>query len=132
MNCPKCDSQSKVTNSRHQKRSNGVWRRRECKKCQFIWTTEERIQSTTVFSVDRDGQILEFASETLMMSLYEALRHKNTALSDAKHLSNTVITKLLQLNTEIVSTKTIKDTVQGVLKNYDKLAADLYKATHKY
>ena len=130
MNCPYCGSDSKVTNSRQQKKSNSVWRRRECKRCHAIWTTEEHFRADSVFKVSIDELLLDFAPEKLTNSLYRALKHRKTAESDAKHLTRTVMNKLQDFRRPIIPKQVISDTVIGVLKNYDKLAADLYKATH--
>ena len=130
MNCPYCNSSSKVTNSRQQKKSNSVWRRRECKRCHAIWTTEEHFRADSVFKVSVDELMLDFAPEKLTTSLYKALKHRKTAESDAKHLARTVMNKLQDRQRAVIPKQVITDTVFSVLKNYDKLAADLYKATH--
>jgi len=130
MNCPHCDNDSKVTNSRAQTKSNSVWRRRECKSCQAIWTTEEHLLAPSVFKVSRNDQILDFAPEKLTASLATALRHRKSADRDAKHLTRTIMNKLQQNQQQIIPITLIIDTSHIVLRNYDKLAADLYKATH--
>ena len=130
MNCPYCGADSKVANSRQQKKSNSVWRRRECKRCHAIWTTEEHFRADSVFKVSADDHLLDFAPEKLTTSLYKALKHRKTAESDAKHLTRTVMNKIQDYQRAIIPKKVIKDTTLSVLKNYDKLAADLYRATH--
>lgn len=47
MRCPKCNFSDAVRTieSRHQKASGGVRRRRECSRCLIRWTTEEQIVS---------------------------------------------------------------------------------------
>lgn len=47
MRCPKCNLSDAVRTieSRHQKASGGVRRRRECCRCLIRWTTEEQIVS---------------------------------------------------------------------------------------
>ena len=130
MNCPYCVSGSKVTNSRLQQKSNSVWRRRECKRCHAVWTTEEHFRADSVFKVSANELLLDFEVEKLTSSLYKALKHKKTAESDAKHLTRTVMNKLQDRQRPIIPKQIIIQTVIGVLKNYDKLAADFYKATH--
>jgi len=131
MNCPYCNTDSKVVNSRSQKKSNSVWRRRECKRCHAIWTTEEHLRADSVFKVSDNEHLIDFAPEKLTMSLYKALRHTKTADSDAKYLARTVMNKLQDLKRPVIPKQAIIDTVIDVLKNYNKLSADLYKATHK-
>jgi transcriptional regulator NrdR family protein len=84
-----------------------------------------------VFKVSDNEHLIDFAPEKLTMSLYKALKHINTAESDAKHLTRTVMNKLQDLKRPILAKQVIIDTVIDVLKNYNKLSADLYRATHK-
>jgi len=84
-----------------------------------------------VFKVSVDDQILDFAPEKLTTSLYEALKHRKSPDTEAKHLSRTVMNKLQLKQLAVIPVEDIKKTAIAVLKNYDKLAADLYKATHK-
>jgi transcriptional regulator NrdR family protein len=131
MNCPYCSYSTSVTNSRQQKKSNSVWRRRECRRCHAVWTTEEHFRADSVFKVSADELLLDFAPEKLTTSLYKALKHRKTADSDASHLSRTVMNKLQEKQRAIIPKALITETILSVLKNYDKLAADLYKATHE-
>lgn len=130
MLCPYCNSESKVTNSRHKKRSNSVWRRRECLSCHAIWTTNERLQGSGTFKVDTGDILVDFKPELLLISLYEALRHRKTPAIDAQYVHGTVLEKLQKTNQPIFTTQLIANSCYKVLKNYDKLAADLYKAMH--
>lgn len=129
MLCPYCASESKVVNSRHQKRLNSVWRRRRCLNCHAIWTTDEQIRGSSAFMV-QDDELVDFAPEKLLISLYEALKHRKTAEIDAQYIKNTVI-KNIQLNGEpVITVEQIVAECVAVLRNFDKLASDLYKTTH--
>jgi transcriptional repressor NrdR len=130
MVCPYCSHESSVTNSRLQKRANSVWRRRKCLNCGAIWTSVERLEASTVWRVQHNGHLLSFSYETLYISLYEALKHKKTAVTEAKHLCDTVMQKLASKRTAVLSTELIVQTTYNILRRYDKLAAALYKTTH--
>ncbi len=130
MLCPYCNIDSKVTNSRLQKRSNSVWRRRQCFECGAIWTTIESMKGSVTFKVLRDEDLVDFHSEILLISLYEALKHRKTPEIDAQYVFETVTNNLHSLKVPIFSTNLIANTCYKVLKNYDKLAADLYRAMH--
>jgi transcriptional regulator NrdR family protein len=80
--------------------------------------------------VRKDGHLLEFRPETLLISLYEALKHKKTADIDAKYICDTVIAKLATKNTPELSTELITRTAHDILRRYDKVAASLYLVTH--
>ena len=130
MVCPYCKKDSQVTNSRHQKRPNSVWRRRKCVHCGAVWTSVERIEYATVWRVRKDSHLLTFRPETLLISLYEALKHRKTADIDAKYVCDTVLTKLTHQRTAELSTELIKKTCHDILRRYDKVAAAVYNATH--
>lgn len=130
MVCPYCKKDSQVANSRHQKRHNNVWRRRKCLKCGAVWTSVERPEYATIWRVRRGGHLLDFRPETLLISLYEALKHKKSADVDAKDICDTVLQKLASKHTAVLSTDLIKKTCYDILRRYDKVAAALYQATH--
>jgi transcriptional repressor NrdR len=130
MICPYCSNDSKVSNSRHQKRSNSVWRRRECLSCHSIWTTNERLRGSGTFKVAQGDILVDFKPELLLISLYEALRHRKTPATDAQYVHGTVLEKLQKTNQPVFTTQLIAESCYKVLKNYDKLAADLYRALH--
>lgn len=130
MVCPYCSHDSIVSNSRLQKRANSVWRRRKCLTCGAIWTTLERLEASTVWRVQQNGHLLSFSYETLYISLYEALKHKKTAVHDAKHLTETVVQQLAKKHVAILPTELITQTTYDILRRYNKLAAELYKTTH--
>ena len=129
MVCIYCGSKTEVTNSRLQKRSNSVWRRRHCPACGAIWTSLEVPEARSAFRVMQGESMHEFEPETLMISLYEALRHRKTAATDAAALSQTVINMLYKKREAIIQTAEIKNTALLVLGRFDKTAAAVYKAT---
>jgi transcriptional repressor NrdR len=130
MVCPYCKKDSQVTNSRLQKRPNSVWRRRKCVNCGAVWTSHERIELATVWRVRKDNHLTDFRPETLLISLYEALKHRKTADIDSKYVCDTVIAKLARQNSAELSTELIKKTAHDILRRYDKVAASLYLVTH--
>jgi transcriptional repressor NrdR len=132
MNCPYCNHDSKVTNSRLQKRSNSVWRRRQCLSCHAIWTTSERLQGSGTFKVDVNGNLVDFHPELLLISLYESLKHRKTPAIDAQYIFSTVLEQLQKTNKPVFTTQLISQTVHKVLKNFDKLGAELYKTLHPF
>jgi transcriptional repressor NrdR len=69
MDCPFCNYiDSKVVDSRDAG-TDGVRRRRQCAACSSRFTTYERIQTTTMSIIKRDGRREEFNKEKLLRSL---------------------------------------------------------------
>lgn len=128
MVCIYCGAKTKVTNSRLQKRANSVWRRRECLSCSAIWTSVEAPEARSAFRVLKDESMHDFEPETLMISLYEALRHRKTAVTDAAALSQTVIQQLYKKRQAVFTTREIKTAALAVLQHFDPTAAAVYQA----
>lgn len=133
MVCLLCGSDTKVTNSRPQKRLNQVWRRRECLNCGLIFTTEEATDYEASWRVkNRQGRLTPFSRDKLFLSLHKSLGHRPTAIQDAGALTDTIIRKLVtQITAGSVERITIVYAVQVSLTRFDKVASTHYAAFHK-
>ncbi len=132
MVCIYCGNPTKVTNSRPQKRSNGVWRRRECLECSAVVTSLEKIDLETAVTVAARGKLKPFSHDTLFVSVYESLRHRPDAVSDATQLTDTVITLLTKQVVDGSIDRALIIKVTGtVLERFDNAAASHYRAFHK-
>lgn len=133
MVCVNCMGPTRVINSRAQKRSNQVWRRRQCLRCKLVFSTEERVQYENVWLViDPFGTLSPFSHDKLLLSLYRSCRHRQTALSDAAALSETIIQRLQPKFTEgHISSQTIVQVSQVALNRFDRVASINYEANHK-
>lgn len=132
MVCLYCGQQTRVTNSRAQRRLQAVWRRRHCTNCGATFTTQERADlSASVVFKDRDGVLKPFDGQTLFLSLYNSLRHRPQPQQDAAALTNTVISRLLpQAHGASLSRTQVVTAVAEVLKHFDKAAQVQYLAFH--
>jgi transcriptional regulator NrdR family protein len=101
-------------------------------ECGAIWTTIESTKGSVTFKVLKDEDMVDFRPEILLISLYEVLKHRKAPELDAQYLFETVTSKLHSLKEPTFSTELIADSCYEVLKNYDKLAADLYKRIHQF
>jgi hypothetical protein len=67
-----------------------------------------------------------------MISLYNSLGHRQTALKDAAALTDTVIKKLiLQVESGKLWSGTIAQVAQVALNRFDKAASVYYQARHQ-
>jgi transcriptional repressor NrdR len=132
MVCIYCGHDTKVSNSREQKRLNQVWRRRNCLSCGAIFTTVEAAARERAFVVKSQAKHPQpFSRDKLFISIYESLKHRSTALRDAAALTDTVIGKLLQTNVDgTILRADIVDLTSAILKRFDKAAAVHYAAYH--
>lgn len=131
MVCIYCSGKTSVTNSRKQKRPNQIWRRRQCQECGAVFTTEERPLTDTSVMILRRGRSEPFSREILLLSLYDSLRHRKTAITDAKALTDTVWSRLLpQIDSATLQRDDLVATTTEVLRRFDKAAATSYHAFH--
>lgn len=133
MNCPYCAGDTKVTNSRSTNENQSVWRRRQCRECLEIWTTKENYQlnKTHRVKIDSNNTHQPFYRDKLFISVMNSLRHRSDALESSSDLTDTIISKVLQLKTEPVSKNSIISITYKTLKRFDSTAAAVYRATHK-
>lgn len=132
MVCTYCGAETQVINSRLQKRSNSVWRRRKCIACKAIFTTSEQVDYEKTWVVQYSARTLApFMRDRLLVSIYNSLRHRPTALPDAEGLTNTVIAALTKnIQSGTLTAHDIAETTHAVLKRFDQPAAISYQAFH--
>jgi transcriptional regulator NrdR family protein len=133
MVCIQCGGETTVSNSRHQKRLNQVWRRRHCKSCGAVFTTEELASYGGSWAVQsHSGGLSPFSRDKLLLSLHRSLQHRKNALNDASALADTVIKKLSALvNGGQIESQQIVHAVQVALNRFDKAASVHYAAFHQ-
>ena len=133
MVCIQCGSKTHVYNSRHQKRTNQIWRRRQCLTCNSAFTTEESIDYAGSWRVRYpSGALKPFVRDRLLLSLHRSCQHRKTALSDAQGLTDTVIKKLLsQTDDGIIDSRIIHQISQVALNRFDKAASSHYLVFHR-
>lgn len=134
MVCIHCAGKTAVINSRLQKRSNRVWRRRKCIECGAIFSSHEVAQyeaSWMVRGSGAKGKLTPFQRDKLFLSLYRSCQHRPAALSDASALADTIISKLqAQIKNGIVDGQAIFQAAQVALNRFDTAASVHYQAFH--
>lgn len=133
MVCIYCQSPTTVTNSRHQRKQNNIWRRRLCVVCGGIFTTHEKPDLTGSVMVESKmkDELLPFSRENLFVSIYEACRHRPRAVYEATELTNTIIAKVLPAAEKgIIQIGVITKTAKDILSRFDKDASTIYAAYH--
>ncbi|MDX6586271.1 MAG: transcriptional repressor NrdR [Solirubrobacterales bacterium] len=77
--CPDCQAQTHVVESRSADEGAAVRRRRECTACGFRFTTFERVGTTRLQVVKRNGQRQPFDAEKLRGALSRAAHKRDVA-----------------------------------------------------
>ena len=134
MVCLICGGETQVTNSRPQKRSNQVWRRRACTLCDVIFSTTEAIDYGKSLRIrgSNNHRLEPFNRDRLLVSLYKSLGHRDGALADASGLCGTIVAKVAPTAVGgVISRDRLVETALVALSRFDKLAAQHYQAFHK-
>lgn len=131
MVCVYCGQKTEVVNSRRQVKANNVWRRRQCFTCQAVFSTIEQADLTTSLAViDKNGRIVAFSREKLLMSVLLALKDSQKQFEHAPQLCQTVISKLLKTKRASFNSRDIIVTVSSILKNFNHQAYVRYLAEY--
>lgn len=82
--------------------------------------------------LDKSGHYTPSMGDKLVLSLHRSLQHRQTALSDAVELSNTVISKLpSKLQDGLIDSQDIARVAQVALNRFDSAASIHYGANHR-
>lgn len=130
MECVYCTGSTRVVNSRRQKKTSSIWRRRACRSCSSIFTTLEKpALDQALRVVNGSGGLSPFDNNQLFVDIYLSLGHRRNPVQDAGAITNTVIMKLLkEVKNATVSSSSIKQLTATTLKNFDKAAFVQYVA----
>jgi transcriptional repressor NrdR len=131
MVCIYCGGDTKVTNSRLQKRNNQVWRRRQCLSCESVFTTHEQIELQSALSVTRNGRTEAFQPGLLLNELVISLSHRKDVYTASEELLGAIVRKLLTLPQKpLFKTSDISKITGDILKRFDRRAYLRYTADH--
>jgi len=131
MVCIYCGFDTKVGNSRLQRRNNQVWRRRTCKRCKAVFTTHEAVDLSSTLLVVVGGVPRPFVTDILYTEMLLSMSHRKNAYLDAREATSTVIKHLLELpGKPLFSPNQISLIGSDVLKKLDKRAYLRYIAEH--
>ncbi len=131
MVCLYCGGETKVSNSRRQRRNNQIWRRRQCLSCGAVFTTHEAIELESALSVQKSGQLSPFLPDLLLNELMLALKHRPDAYTASREVLGTIVKRLLALPQKpVFATSDITRISTEVLKRFDRRAYLRYSADH--
>ena len=132
MVCIYCGAPTRVTNSRHQKQSGQVWRRRVCISCGAVFTSSETVDYPKSLVLEMpDKSLVPFKREKLFLSIHKSCEHRKTAVDDATALTDTVLAKIMRAGTKSnIPSHYVAELVHETLKNFDNASAVQYAAYH--
>jgi len=123
MVCSVCGGRTEVINSRQQKRSNQVWRRRRCLDCLRVFTTHEMTDLSPQFSVSKKDKEEPFLTDKLFTEVLLALQDRKDCYRDAREATATITKHLLaKADGVVIPAPAISRVTAQVLKRLDRRA----------
>jgi transcriptional repressor NrdR len=123
MRCPYCRwRETTVVDSREHGEGESIRRRRRCPHCTMRFTTYERIESTGLRVVKKDGRREDFDRAKLRAKLRLALTKRPVGDERIDALIGAVESELLQRGEREVSTTEVGEAVMRHLKDLDEIA----------
>ena len=121
MRCPHCNAkESRVTDSRDA--TGGIRRRRECSDCNIRFTTYERVQTSVLLMIKRDGRREELNRDKLTSSIRVACAKRPLHPGAIDRVVDDVEENLHQLGRAEVATSTLGEMVVDRLAELDRVA----------
>lgn len=121
MRCPYCSRTTKVIDSR-ESANNTFRRRRECLKCKRRFTTYERIETTNLLVVKKDGTREQFNKDKLRAGLIKACEKRSITLEQIDTMADEIEQDLVEKSDGEIPSKQIGELVMRKLKKIDKVA----------
>lgn len=131
MKCPYCDSQeTEVVETRDSEDFTTTRRRRECIKCKKRFTTYERVETTPLLVIKKDGRREPFSREKLREGIIKACQKRPVSMDLIESLVDEIEKELLGKETTEISSKTIGNLALRKLKKIDKVAYLRYASVY--
>ncbi len=130
MQCPVCESDSNVVDSRTTG-DGSIRRRRLCTNCKRRFTTYERIGSPTLKVVKRSDKTEPFSSDKLLAALKRVCRHRPAIREDdLLRMVRAIEAQLVDSRTKTIKSGEIAALVLAKLKDIDALSYDRFAANY--
>jgi len=133
MKCRKCQyPETKVLESRENRDGTAIRRRRECMRCEFRFTTFERIEGRPLYVIKRDGTRELFSREKILKSMSIACQKREVSSTSLDAVADWVESQCSLCDDSEVSSQKIGELVLEALLKIDPVAyvrfASVYRA----
>jgi transcriptional repressor NrdR len=123
MRCPYCRyKETTVIDSREHDDGESIRRRRRCDSCQMRFTTYERIESTVLRVIKKDGRREDFSRAKLRAKLRLALTKRPVSEEQIDVMIGAVERELLRRGEREVTSAEIGELVMDSLRQTDQIA----------
>lgn len=121
MKCPKCTSDDiSVIDSRSD--NDSIRRRRECQKCQFRFTTFERIELALPMVIKKDGSRQVFDRKKILGGFIRACEKRPVSMDTIERTVEDLEQQIQERCLKEIDSRVVGDLVVEKLKSIDKIA----------
>ena len=122
MKCPFCNAvETKVTDSRESSDLE-TRRRRECEKCGKRFTTYERIETSPLIIIKKDGRRENFSHEKVKGGILKSCEKRPVSIEKIDKIVKEIEASLRNEDKAEISSKVIGEMIMKKLKKIDKVA----------
>ncbi len=123
MRCPYCGNiEDRVVDSRSSSEEAVIRRRRECLKCLRRFTTYEKIESTPLIIIKKDGRREEFYRNKVLNGLRKACDKRSISIEELENIADRIEKDLEKKNQKEVSSKVVGEFIMKYLHKLDQVA----------
>ena len=123
MKCPACQSNStRVVDSRPVDEYRSIRRRRECERCNYRFTTFEKVEETPLVVVKKEGTREEFTREKILRGLIKACEKRPVSLKQLEDLTSDVEMELRSQSVSEIKSEEVGEMVMDRLAKIDEVA----------
>lgn len=123
MKCLVCGhEESKVVDSRVSAEGDSIRRRRECEKCEYRFTTFERIEDTLPLIVKKDGSRQSFDRQKIRRGIQKACEKRPVSIETIDQMVNDVEKDIQNMGLKEIPSESLGEVVMKKLKTVDDVA----------
>ncbi|NQV11728.1 transcriptional repressor NrdR [Candidatus Uhrbacteria bacterium] len=122
MNCPICNKDSKVVDTRLSADGLGIRRRRECITCEYRFSTVEEVELMDLTIVKRDGKRENYSREKMLKGVVRALEKRPYTEPGLKKLTHFIERDIQRKKASELTSADLGDVVMNRLRAFDKVA----------
>lgn len=132
MYCPVCTHHdTKVIDSRLTADKAGIRRRRQCVKCQFRFSTIERIEILELTVVKRDGTKQPYNREKIVQGLRKALEKRSYTEESFDNLVARIEREIHKTRKDELTSKQIGEIIMKKLEAFDQVGYIRYASVYR-
>ncbi len=133
MKCPSCGHlEDKVIDSRSAKEGQAIRRRRECLGCHKRFTTYEKVETTPLLVIKKDGRREQWSREKILNGLLRACEKRPIPAEKLYGIVDRLEAELMQKGQDEVQSGEIGERVMEELHKLDEVAYVRFASVYRH